>query len=161
MNSSYLAAAPVVRRVRGYFAPVNRVTQTPVIFDAAEMGGFGLDSPPSPWIALGWLKGFTRKAVSKTAQIVSGVPAAVLEQTRETVGAEVSFEFLSWTKLTMVLARASQQMTLLQPATAATASAKSSPAQGSTGRPQSSASPAKAWVGYPSGTSAAPEPSPP
>ena len=122
MSNSYLAAAPVVRRVRGYFAPVTRVTQTPVIFDAAEMGGFGLDSPPSPWIALGWLKGFTRKAVSKTAQIVSGVPAAVLEQTRETVGAEVSFEFLSWTKLTMVLASASQQMNLLLPAGGAAAS---------------------------------------
>ena len=116
------SAAPIVRRVRGYFAPVNRVTQTPVTFDAAEQGGFGLDSPPAPWVQLGWLRGFTRKALSRTALVETGLPAGVLEQTRESVGAEVSFEFLSWTKLTMVLGSASQQMNLLATVTGAAAS---------------------------------------
>ena len=116
------SAAPIVRRVRGYFAPVNRVTQTPVMFDAAEQGGFGLDSPPAPWVQLGWLRGFTRKALSRTALVETGLPAGVLEQTRESVGAEVSFEFQSWTMLTMVLGSASQQMNLLVTATGAAAS---------------------------------------
>ena len=73
---SYLAAAPVVRRVRGYFAPVNRAAQMPVLFDASEQGRFGLDAPPAPWISLGWIKGFARKAGSKVAPVLAGIPAA-------------------------------------------------------------------------------------
>jgi hypothetical protein len=118
-----LAAAPVVRRVRGYFAAVNRGTGTPVLFDPAEMGGFALDSPPAPWISLGWIQDFKRVAGSRTAPILTGVPAAVLEQTRETVEAQVSFEFLSWTKLTMALATGSQHMNLVAPAAGAAGAA--------------------------------------
>src|SRR5277367_4665306 len=119
MAGSYLAAAPVVRRVRGYFAAVNRGTATPVIFDAAEMGGFSLNAPPAPWVSLGWIADFARKAASKTAPILTGIPAAVLEQTRETLEAQVSFQFLSWTKLTMALGTGSQHMNLLAPGTGA------------------------------------------
>jgi hypothetical protein len=39
----FSAPAPVARRVRGYFAPVNRTAQTPVLFDPAEQGGFSLE----------------------------------------------------------------------------------------------------------------------
>jgi hypothetical protein len=117
----YLAAAPVVRRVRGYFAPVNRAGGVPVLFDPAEMGRFGLDAPPAPWISLGWIQDFARKAGSKTAPVLTGIPAAVLEQVRETLDAEVSFRFLSWTKLTMALATGSQHMNLLAPAAGAAA----------------------------------------
>jgi hypothetical protein len=102
--------------VRAYFAPVNRTTQTPVLFDPAEQGGFSLDLPPAPWIDLGWIQGFVRKPGSKAAAILTGIPAATLEQTRETLEARVSFEFLSWTKLTMALATGSQHMNLLAPA---------------------------------------------
>jgi hypothetical protein len=121
--TSYMAPAPVVRRVRGYFAPVNRGLGVPVVFDPAEMGGFALDAPPAPWISLGWMKDFARKAGSKTAPIVTGIPAATLEQTRETLDATVSFEFLSWTKLTMALSTGSQHMNLLAPASGAAAAA--------------------------------------
>jgi hypothetical protein len=121
--NSYLNPAPVVRRVRAYFAAVNRTTQTPVIFDPARQGGFSLDAPPAPWVSLGWIRGFERKAASKVAGVITGVPAAVLEQTRETLDALVSFQFLSWTKLTMALATGSQHMNLLAPATGATAAA--------------------------------------
>jgi len=123
MGTSYMAAAPVVRRVRGYFAAVNRGTATPVLFDPGEMGGFSLNSPPAPWVSLGWIQGFARKAGSKTAPVLTGIPAAVLEQTRETLDAQVSFQFLSWTKLTMALATGSQHMNLLAPAAGAGAAA--------------------------------------
>ena len=53
----FSAPAPVARRVRGYFAPVNRTAQTPVLFDPSEQGGFSLDAPPAPWISLGWIQG--------------------------------------------------------------------------------------------------------
>jgi hypothetical protein len=115
----FSAPAPVARRVRGYFAAVNRTAQTPVLFDPAEQGGFSLDAPPAPWISLGWIQEFTRKAASKSAAVLTGIPASPLEQVRETLEAQVSLEFLSWTKLTMALATGSQHMNLLAPANGA------------------------------------------
>jgi hypothetical protein len=119
----FSAPAPVARRVRGYFAPVNRAAQTPVLFDPAEQGGFSLDAPPAPWISLGWIQAFTRKPSSKSSPVLTGIPAATLQQVRETLEAQVSFEFLSWTKLTMALATGSQHMNLLAPAVGASAAA--------------------------------------
>jgi len=121
--SSYVAPAPVVRRVRGYFAPVNRTAGMPVLFDPALQGRFAFDSPPAPWVSLGWITDFSRKAASKTVPILSGVPAAVLEQVRETLDAQVSLRFVSWTKLTMALATGSQHMNLPAPLAGAAAAA--------------------------------------
>lgn len=115
----FSAPAPVTRRVRGYFAPVNRAAQTPVLFDPSQQGRFSLDAPPAPWIDLGWTQGFTRKATSKMSPIMTGIPAAALEQVRETLDAQVSVQFLSWTKLTMALATGSQHMNALAPASGA------------------------------------------
>ena len=108
---------------RAYFAPVNRAAQTPALFDPSEQGGFSLDAPPAPWISLGWIQGFERKPTSKTSPVLTGIPAAPLEQVRETLEAQVSLQFLSWTKLTMALATGSQHMNLLAPASGAAASA--------------------------------------
>jgi hypothetical protein len=119
----YSAPAPVARRVRGYFAPVNRAAATPTLFDPSEQSGFSLDSPPAPWISLGWIQDFTRKSASKTTSVLSGIPAAPLEQVRETLQAQVSLQFLSWTKLTMALATGAQHMNVLAPATGAAAAA--------------------------------------
>jgi hypothetical protein len=119
----FSAPAPVARRVRGYFAPVNRTAQTPALFDPTEQGTFSLDAPPAPWISLGWIQDFTRKSASKTAPLLTGIPAGALEQVRETVEAQVNFEFLSWTKLNMALATGSQHMNLLAPASGAAAAA--------------------------------------
>ena len=114
-----MAAAPVARRARAYFAPVNRAAQAPVMFDASQQGGFDLDSPPAPWISLGWIQGFSRTATGKSAPVMTGIPAATLELVRGSLGAEVSFQFLSWTKLAMALATGSQHMNLLVPANGA------------------------------------------
>ena len=119
----FSAPAPVARRVRGYFAPVNRAAHTPALFDPAEQGRFSLNSPPAPWISLGWIQEFTRKAGSKSAAVLTGIPASPLEQVRETLEAQVSLEFLSWTKLTMALATGSQHMNVLAPASGASAAA--------------------------------------
>jgi hypothetical protein len=119
----FSAPAPVTRRVRAYFAPVNRTAQMPVLFDPAEQGGFSLDTPPAPWLSLGWIQNFTRKPISKTSSVLTGIPASPLEQVRETLEAQVSLEFLSWTKLTMALATGSQHMNLLPAASGAVQSA--------------------------------------
>src|ERR1700677_1286333 len=118
MASTWISApAPVTRRVRAYFAPVSRGTATPTIFDPSEQGSFNLDAPPAPWISLGWIQDFTRKSESMTAPVLSGIPASTLEQVRETLQAQVSLQFLNWTKLTMALATGAQHMNLLAPAT--------------------------------------------
>jgi hypothetical protein len=119
----YSAPAPVTRRLRGYFAPVNRAAATPTLFDPSAQGGFSLDAPPAPWISLGWIQNFLRKSGSKTAPVLSGIPAAPLEQVRETLQAQVSLQFLSWTKLTMALATGAQHMNVLAPGSGAAAAA--------------------------------------
>jgi hypothetical protein len=119
----FSAPAPVMRRVRGYFAPINRNSQALTRFDPAEQGDFNLDSPPAPWISLGWIQSFTRKAASKTVQVMTGIPAGALSQVRESVESHVSLQFMSWTKLTMALATGSQHMNLLAPASGATPAA--------------------------------------
>jgi hypothetical protein len=124
MASTWFSApAPVTRRVRAYFAAVNRVAQLPVLFDPAQQGRFSLDAPPAPWLSLGWIQNFVRKPAGKSAAIMTGIPAAPLEQVRETLEAQVGFQFLSWTKLTMALATGSQHMNVLAPASGAAAAA--------------------------------------
>jgi hypothetical protein len=124
MTASWFSdPAPVARRVRAYFSPVNRGAQTPVLFDPSQQGGFSLDAPPSPWIDLGWIQDFVRKPASKSTPLLTGIPAAALEQVRETLQAQVSLQFLSWTKLTMALATGSQHMNVLAPASGATLAA--------------------------------------
>jgi hypothetical protein len=122
------APAPISRRIRAYFAAVNRSGRAPVLFDPSQQGSFDLDVPPAPWIDLGFIHGFTRSSASKSAPVMTGIPAAVLEQTRESLDARISFEFLSWTKLTMALATGSQHMNLLAPANSAFLTADSTQA---------------------------------
>jgi hypothetical protein len=119
----FSAPAPVTRRVRGYFAPVNRASQTPQVFDPSEQGRFALDAPPAPWIDLGWMQGLTRKSVSKISPLLTGIPASPQEQIRQTLQAHLAVQFLSWTKLTMALATGSQHMNVLAPASGATPAA--------------------------------------
>lgn len=119
----FSAAAPVTRRVRAYFAPVNRAGQAPVIFDPSQQGGFSLDAPPAPWINLGCIQAFERKATSKSTVVETGIPASALAQARESLEAQVNFQFLSWTKLTMALATGSQHMNVLAPASSAPSAA--------------------------------------
>lgn len=115
-TSTFSAPAPVTRRVRAYFSPIDRAAQAYASFDPAEMKDFDLDAPPAPWIDLGWIANFARKSGSKSAPILTGIPAAPLEQTRNTLEALLTFDFLSWTKLTMALATGSQHMNVIAPA---------------------------------------------
>ncbi len=108
------AGAPVTRRVRAYFAPVNRSAGAATIFDPAALGGFNLDAPPAPWVDLGWVEKFARKSESKIAPLMSGLPATAQSQVRQQMEATVSLRFLSWGKLQMALTAGSQHMNLLQ-----------------------------------------------
>jgi hypothetical protein len=56
------AMVPITRRMRAYFAPMNRTAGTPTIFDPGKYGMFSLDQPPAPWLDLGWVDNFQRFA---------------------------------------------------------------------------------------------------
>jgi hypothetical protein len=113
------AVSPVTRRMRGYFAPVNRAAGVPTLFDAAQMGTFSLSAPPAPWVDLGWCSNFVRKSATKIGAMTSGAPAVVQSQVITQVEATVQLEFESWGKIQLALAAGSQQMNLLRTANAA------------------------------------------
>lgn len=105
---------PAIRRVRAYFATVNRAAKQPTIFDPAQQGTFALDAPPTPWIDLGWINGFARKSGTKIEPTLAGAPAIPQLQSRSAIDATVSFQFASWGKLQMALAAGTQQLNLLK-----------------------------------------------
>jgi hypothetical protein len=106
---------PVVgaRRVRTYFAPVNRATNVPSVFDPAQYPEFALDSPPAPWIDCGPVANFRRVASTKMTALTAGAKGMAQAQARGAYGAQVEFDFLRWGKLQMAISCGSQPMNLL------------------------------------------------
>ena len=113
--------APVARRVRAYFAPVDRVSGTPTVFDPARP--FDLDAPCAPWIELGAIDNFRRTPATKLEVIYRGAKAAAAAQFRSQLEARVEFDFREWGKLQMALAAGSQHMNVLAEADGAAARA--------------------------------------
>lgn len=109
---------PILRGIRAYFAPVDRTGPAPLAFDAAQLGQFDLNAPPSPWVDLGWVDDFARKSVSKVGVLAQGSPTSTAMQLREQSDAKVSLRFLHWGKLQMALASGSEHWNLLSGSTA-------------------------------------------
>ena len=107
------AMVPVMRQMRAYFAPVNRSSETPTIFDPAASGLFPLDSPPAPWVDLGWIDDFDRSYDTPTDAVRSGATALTSTQFRGPLEARVEFDFREWGKLQMALACGSEHMNVL------------------------------------------------
>jgi hypothetical protein len=124
------ALTPTARRIRAYFAPVDRTLGQPTVFDPSLSSDFLLDSPPAPWIDLGWIEGFERKSESKYGALAAGSPANVQFQVRESLDATVSLQFTSWTKLTMALATGSQHMNVVVAASPASGNGNGSGSKG-------------------------------
>ena len=118
-NNLIASVAPVTRRVRAYFAPVNRTVGQATIFDASGIAGFNPDLPPLPWVDLGWCSAFTRKSGTKVVPLNAGTPGIAVGQVRSEVEAQVSLEFDSWGKLQLALTAGVQQMNVLRVQTGA------------------------------------------
>lgn len=121
MSDVMSTMSPMVGRVSAYFAPVNRTAQLATIFDPAQSGAFALNSPPAPWIGLGWISNFARKCGTKIEAVRTGAPATTQLQARTQIEATVSFGFESWGKLQLALSAGTQQMNLLKVAGGSTA----------------------------------------
>jgi opacity protein-like surface antigen len=96
--------------MRAYFAPVNRMNETPTIFDPGLCGVFPLD--------LGWIENFERSYDTPTDAVRSGALATTAMQFRGPLEARVAFDFREWGKLQMALAGGSEHMNVLAPASA-------------------------------------------
>jgi hypothetical protein len=104
---------PLSKRVRAYFAPVERATSTPSIFDPAG-GGFDLDAPPSPWFDTGWVLNFARRSGTAIQTLTSGPLDQVQKQFRKSSSAALEFDFLDWGKLQMTISAGCQHLNLLE-----------------------------------------------
>ena len=103
----------ISRRCRAYYAPVIRSTTTPTIFDPALGINWDCKIPSTPWVDLGYIEAFSRAAESKTVEVVSGMPALVRLQAKQSFDATVSFRFATWSKLSMALSSGSEHMNVL------------------------------------------------
>lgn len=109
------AMTPITGRMRAYFAPMNRVMGTPTIFDPGKCGLFLLDSPPAPWIDLGWIDNMRRYSGTRTEAIRSGPRGEEVAQFRGPADGRIEFDFREWGKLQMALAGGSEHMNVLAP----------------------------------------------
>lgn len=109
------AMVPISRRVRAYFAPVERDSASPAIFDPGKSGLFALDAPPAPWIDLGWIDNFQRVSFTPAEAVRAGASGATAVQFRGALDARVEFDFRDWGKLQMALAGGSEHMNVLAP----------------------------------------------
>ena len=105
--------APAARAVRAYAAPVNRATGLIAAFDPAGQGQFDLDSPPVPFIDLGWVENFQRTALTKYEALRTGPGANITVQYRTQPEARLEFDLPSWGKLQLALSGGTQQMNVL------------------------------------------------
>lgn len=101
-------------KVRAYFAPVDRTTEQGTVFDPSV--SFNLESPTTPWIALGWVENFKRTAQTSLGTVRQGATGVATTQYRTQADARVSLDFCEWGKLQMALAAGSQHMNVLQSA---------------------------------------------
>jgi len=117
MSTSPLRAAmvPVTRQMRAYFAPVDRVSERPTIFDPGSSGVFPLNAPPVPWVDLGWIENFARWYDTPTEVMRAGAKSLPVGQFRGALEARVEFDFCQWGKLQMALACGSEHMNVLAP----------------------------------------------
>ena len=116
------AVAPVTRRVRAYFAPVNRAAGVPTVFDAAQMGAFALECAAGAVGGSGMVLEVCaeeRDEGGGADDRGSGGGAEPGADARWRLRCQLEFE--SWGKLQLALAAGSQQMNLLQTATGAAA----------------------------------------
>jgi hypothetical protein len=104
---------PIHRKVRAYFAPVDRNTGSPTIFDPARDGSFTLEQPPAPWLDLGWVSNLRRWSASRRESASAGLNQAAAARFRTSLAASVEFDFRQWGKLQMALACGAQHMNVL------------------------------------------------
>jgi len=112
-NAKRSQMSPAARAVRAYVAPVGRPSGLIAPFDPAAQGQFDLDSPPAPWLDVGWVENLQRTAATKYESLRSGPVGNITVQYRTQPEARLEFDLPSWGKLQMALAGGTQTMNVL------------------------------------------------
>src|SRR5271166_5520538 len=112
-NAKRSQMASMARAVRAYLAPVGRPSGPIVAFDPASEGQFDLDSPPAPWLALGYVENFQRTAATKYETLRNGPVGNITVQYRSQPEARLDFDLPSWGKLQMALSGGTEMMNAL------------------------------------------------
>ncbi len=105
--------AVVAQRTRAYFAPVDRVSGTPKVFDPTKDADFLPSTTPPGWLDLGWVEGLKRTPGTHVEALRAGARGAVVAQVRCGLDARVECEFREWGKLQMALAGGGQHLNVL------------------------------------------------
>ena len=105
--------APLARAVRAYVAPVGRPSGAIVAFDPAAQAQFDLNSPPGPWLPLGYVENFQRIPATKYEALRNAVSGNITVQYRAQPEARLEFDLPSWGKLQMALTGGTQMMNVL------------------------------------------------
>ena len=107
-----MTCPPVLfRSTRAWFAPVDRVSSTPTLFDPSRDLASG--TPPPPWVDAGWIENFRRSSDTRLPLLRAGAKSAPAAQFRAQLEARVEFDFRGWGKLQMALSGGSQHMNVL------------------------------------------------
>ena len=104
---------PVAEAVRAYVAPIDRNTGQATSFDPSVQGEFDLDSPPAPFVDLGWVENFKRSSATKYEALRTGPQSTLTTQYRAEFDAGLEFDLVNWGKLQMALAGGGQQINVL------------------------------------------------
>jgi len=104
---------PLAEAVRAYAVPIDRSAGAATPFDPSVQGEFDLDSPPVPFLDLGWVENFKRSSATKYETLRMGPQSTLTTQYRAEFDAGVEFDFPSWGKLQMALAGGGQQINVL------------------------------------------------
>ncbi len=112
-NAKRSQMAPLARAVRAYVAPVDRTSGSFTPFDPAAQGLFDLDSPPEPWLDLGWVENFQRTSATRYDALRCGPNGSITVQYRMQPEAQLEFDLTSWGKLQLAIASGTQQMNVL------------------------------------------------
>jgi hypothetical protein len=101
---------PIARCVRAWFAPVERESGTPAVFDPSKHNP---SAPGAPWVDLGGVNNFRRTPATQHELLRAGAKSAVTAQLRRKLEARIELDFRDWGKLQMALAGGSQHMNVL------------------------------------------------
>lgn len=118
-NSLRPAMVPVTRRWRAYFAPVDRATEAPTVFDPAH-GLFSPDAPPPPWLNLGWVENLRRASLTTSGAARAGARGTMVTPFHGPLEAHIEVEFREWGKVQLALASGTQHFNVLATDTSAT-----------------------------------------
>ena len=127
-DSSLQHAQPLVEPVRAYFAPVDRRSGEPAVFDPSR-GAFDPEFPPAPWIDLGPIENLSRATKGDVQLLRAGRSSSPRVLSRKCGETRVQLDFTRWGKLQLAISSGSQHFNVLSPVQGSAGGGSGAPAE--------------------------------